>query len=119
MASHTRSGRLSQPALRWADEMVDRQAADRSQGRRRGGGNDQDRGPAVVVGERLNGEQLLIDAEDANLVENELEFGNEEGENIEIEGPAHPDPLEHVAYVNHYAQKNSNRTVRIHHLCAA
>ena len=59
--------------------------------------NDQDRGPAVVVGERLNGEQLLIDAEDANLVENELEFGNEEGENIEIEGPAHPDPLEHDA----------------------
>ena len=97
MASYTRSGRLSQPALRWADEMANRQVAVRSQGRRGGAGDDQGRGPAVVVGERLNGEQLLIDAEDANLVENELEFGNEEGENIEIEGPAHPDPLQHDA----------------------
>ena len=44
MASHTRSGRLSQPALRWADEMVNRQAANRSQGRRGGAGDE----PAVV-----------------------------------------------------------------------
>ena len=34
MASYqTRSGRLSQPALRWADEMMDRRLADRSQPR--------------------------------------------------------------------------------------
>ena len=31
--------------------MVDRQAADRSQGRRRGGGDDQGRGPVVVAGD--------------------------------------------------------------------
>ena len=72
MASHTRSGRLSQPALRWADEMVDRQAADRSQGRRRGGGDDHGRGPA--------GEQLLIEggAEVLDLEEDEQEPGIEE-----------------------------------------
>ena len=50
--------------------MVDRQAADRSQGRRRGGGNDQGRGPAVVVGDQ---EQLLIEggAEVLDLEEDE------------------------------------------------
>ena len=57
--------------------MVDRHAADRSQGRRRGGGNDQGRGPAVVVGDQ---EQLLIEggAEVLDLEEDEQEPGIEE-----------------------------------------
>ena len=51
MASYTRSGRLSQPALRWADEMANQQVAVRSQGRRGGATVDQGQGPAVVAGE--------------------------------------------------------------------
>ena len=43
--------------------MVDRQAADRSQGRRRGGGDDQGRGPAVVAGDHHGQGQGVNNAE--------------------------------------------------------
>jgi len=42
---------------------VDRQAADRSQGRRRGGGDDQGRGPAVVAGDHHGQGQGVNNAE--------------------------------------------------------